>query len=96
MAIAGYRFSRVTVTAVFIFLSIIALVTGCRIFSDSGDEVYYPQITATSMSGRILAPADPASLRPAKNATLRPADLAGYVGIANAEVWIEDLADNPK
>ena len=96
MAIVGYRFSRFTVAAVFLLLSVIALITGCRIFSDDDDELYYPQITAKSMSGRVLVPAAPASLRPAKGAALRPADLAGYVGIANAEVWIEDLADNPK
>ena len=58
MAIVGYRFSRVTIAAVFVLLSVIALITGCRIFSGHDDEGYYPQVTATSMSGRILVPAD--------------------------------------
>lgn len=80
MAIVGYRFSRVTIAAVFVLLSVIALITGCRIFPGHDDEGYYPQVTATSMSGRILV----------------PADLAGYVDVASAEVWIEDLADNLK
>lgn len=96
MAIVSYRFSRFTIAAVFVLLSVIALITGCNIFSYDSDESVTHQATATSMSGRILVPADPTSIRPAKGAALRPADLTGYVGIANAEVWIEDLADNPK
>lgn len=90
----GHRFFRFTVAVVLIFLSVIALVTGCRIFSGSGGEVYYPQ--TAPMSGSILVPVDMASMRAAKSPALRPADLDGYVGVASAEVWIEDLADNPK
>ncbi|NLI77035.1 MAG: InlB B-repeat-containing protein, partial [Candidatus Riflebacteria bacterium] len=93
-------------TTLFLFLmlggAIAALfVPGCRPFPTGGGEDVSPVSAPLSLSGTILAKANLVSPVAARHVPqgiaklVRAADLGGVVGVAQAEVWIQELPDLP-
>ncbi|KAF1079950.1 MAG: hypothetical protein GQF41_3848 [Candidatus Rifleibacterium amylolyticum] len=90
-----FKFPRAVVHLIVfcIFLSLFA--TGCRLINGYDDDKL-PAATSVALSGQIQMSTDPASFRKAQASTQLKADQPGVVAVADAEVWIEELADNPK
>ena len=73
---------------------VLALNPGCGPLSSGGDDSSGVLAPVSSVSGRILRSNVLASHRTATKARISAADLAGFVTVPWAEVWIEDLADD--
>ncbi len=81
-----------------LFLAIIVAITfvsGCRLIG-VGDDDSAPAAVST-ITGRVVESSDPAvSQRGSARPALLAEDITGAVGIAGAEVWLEDLASDPR
>ncbi len=76
---------------IFIFV-ILAIIPGCRFLPGGDDDSLAGEWATTSLKGKVVQP----SGNPSIPATVRSADVSGAVGVSGAEVWIEELASDPR
>jgi hypothetical protein len=74
---------------------ILGLVSGCRIIPGPDYESIENGLSSSSISGRIVKSSNSASQRQNSHTERAVAGQNDQGGIANAEVWLEDLADDP-
>ncbi|PKL43508.1 MAG: hypothetical protein CVV42_20165, partial [Candidatus Riflebacteria bacterium HGW-Riflebacteria-2] len=79
-----------------LFVAAVTLISGCHIFGGGGDDYSGPAAVST-ITGRVVKPvANIATSRESERAELSAADISGSLGIAGAEVWLENLAADPR
>ncbi|MEW6709132.1 MAG: carboxypeptidase regulatory-like domain-containing protein, partial [Candidatus Riflebacteria bacterium] len=94
MKIDTAGFTRLFVVFFVLIVAALTFSSGCRLIGFDNDDDNNAA-GGTIIAGRVVKPAAAATVRDDESA-LRHADLTGGTGVAGAEVWIEDLASDPR
>ncbi|MBU1106261.1 MAG: SUMF1/EgtB/PvdO family nonheme iron enzyme [Candidatus Riflebacteria bacterium] len=89
---APFCYSRVLLATMLAIVLVLTLTPGCRLIPGGGDDSDGP--SAASISGKVLKSSVSGSMRSGVKPKIAAADLAGFVAVPGAKVWIEDLADD--
>ena len=95
----GLSYSGMAILSIIAIITVFSFLSGCNIIPgqfDNDDDSYSAVAVNSSISGKITQSGVTPSNRQNQNQTIHPADISGLTGIANAEVWIEELAADPK
>lgn len=91
---SGY--TRLFTVLFMVIVMAITLVSGCRLIDGGGDDNNGPPAIST-ISGRVVKTGAPVTAqRGSDRPALLAADVTGDTGIVGAEVWLEDLASDPR
>ncbi|NLF96540.1 MAG: hypothetical protein GX569_07365, partial [Candidatus Riflebacteria bacterium] len=90
-------FTRLFALFLAVIIAAVALISGCRIIGGGDGNDYSGPAAVSTITGRVVKPAvNVAASRESERSAFSPADVIGSAGLAGAEVWLEDLASDPR